>query len=141
MIDDQKNSELSPKKDAEKSVEDHDDYYANKDLNYYKSRFDDNIENYFNAASVSISAIKCEYCHKKFPFKNLLYSYLENFDKERSRRQTKCSLRHVSEEVSSAISNAYIVEEIIKSIARTNNVDTNHAFHNYHYAITIVKLI
>ena len=49
-------------------------------------------------------------------------------------------MRHVDEEVASAISNTYIVEEIIESIARTNNVDTNHAFRNYYYAIIIIKL-
>ena len=49
-------------------------------------------------------------------------------------------MRHVVEEVFSATPNAYIVEEIIESIARTDDVDTGHVFRNYYYAMTIIKL-
>ena len=38
------------------------------------------------------------------------------------------------------MSSAYIAEEIIKSIAKTNDIDTGHAFRNYHYAMVIIKL-
>ena len=70
-----------------------------------------------------------------------MYSHLKNSGKKRSRRQVECFLRHVVEKVSSAMLSAYIVEEIIKSIIKTNNVDTGHAFRNYYYAIVIAKLI
>ena len=74
------------KKNANISIEFQDNYYINEDLNYYKSRPDNNIKDYFNIVSITIFIIKYKYYYYKFPFKNLLYSYLENSRKERSRR-------------------------------------------------------
>ena len=50
-------------------------------------------------------------------------------------------MRYVVEKVSFVTSNTYIVEEIIKSIARTNNININYIFYNYYYVIIIIKLI
>ena len=138
VVDDQE-GEPSPEEDAEEP-EDHGDYYANEDLDYYEPRPDDDIEDYFGAASVTVPAVKCGYCHQEFPSKNLLHSHLGNPGKGRPRRQAECSLRHAGEEVSSAMPSAYIAEEIIESVARTDDVGTGHAFRNYHYAMAMAKL-
>lgn len=139
--------------------EEHENYYADEDLDYYQPRQEDETDGYFAGAvghsatasgttKVSTVTYQCRRCHAIFLSKNELHRHLGNPGRGRQAQTSSClgypikdpAIYPASAETSTEAP-SQPSSKIIKSSANSAlEVGTGHAFRQYHYAMAAIQL-
>ena len=144
--------------ESHQEAQDHDNYFADEENDYYQPSQEDEAEGYFASAATSVTrtSFQCRHCQMDFSSGNGLHKHLGNPGRGRRASKPACSgsmqvqdkaQDEPQDKTQNAMSPAALTaepgdhQEVIQSTSDSSQeVGTGHAFRGYHYAMGAAKV-